>query len=316
MNPVRSHIRIFWRALFILILLGTAWFFYKEMRGNWEALQLADLQVRTWGVLIALALVVASYFLVTVVWYYGVNAHPSSETVSLTESYAIINTAQMTKYLPGKIWSYTLQTILTARKGVSSSYLLYLNLLIALSLIFSACLFGTMFVVAYSHRIPRALSVPMFLAFSAAYFGFVFLNGSVFKVIVQLGNRVFRRDVVFFELPLPFLLKMQAALLFSNILFGLAGFAACYGIGQDIPVEMAFPVSAATLFSDIVGFVMFLSPGGLGIREGTMFVLLDGITGKRVALLLPLALRIITMASDFMLGVTGFVLLQKCKRKK
>ena len=47
-----------------------------------------------------------------------------------------------------------------------------------------------------------------------------------------------------------------------------------------------------------------------------MFVLLDGITGKRVALLLPLALRIITMASDFMLGVTGFVLLQKCKRKK
>jgi uncharacterized membrane protein YbhN (UPF0104 family) len=316
MNPVRSHIRNFWRALFILILLWTVWFFYKEISGNWEALQLADLQVRTCGVLIALALVVASYFLVTVVWYYGVNAHPSGETVSLMESYAIINTAQMTKYLPGKIWSYTLQTILTARRGVSSSYLLYLNLLIALSLIFSACLFGTMFIVAYSRRIPGALSVPMLLAFSAAYFGFAFLNGRVFKVIVQLVNRVFRRDFVFFELPLPFLLKMQAALLFSNILFGLAGFAVCYGIGHDIPVEMAFPVSAATLFSDILGFVMFLSPGGLGIREGAMFVLLDGIIGKRVALLLPLALRIITMASDLMLGVTGFVLLQKCKRKK
>lgn len=213
MNPVRSHIRNFWRALFILILLWTVWFFYKEISGNWEALQLADLQVRTCGVLIAFALVVASYFLVTVVWYYGVNAHPSGETVSLMESYAIINTAQMTKYLPGKIWSYTLQTILTARRGVSSSYLLYLNLLIALSLIFSACLFGTMFIVAYSRRIPGALSVPMLLAFSAAYFGFVFLNGRVFKVIVQLVNRVFRRDFVFFELPLPFLLKMQAALL-------------------------------------------------------------------------------------------------------
>jgi uncharacterized membrane protein YbhN (UPF0104 family) len=54
-----------------------------------------------------------------------------------------------------------------------------------------------------------------------------------------------------------------------------------------------------------------LSPGGLGIREGAMFFLLDGITGKRVALLLPLALRIITMSSDLILGVTGFVFLRR-----
>ena len=279
-------------------------------------MQLADLQLRIAGVLIALALVAASYFLVTVVWYYGVNAHPSGGTVSLIESYAVVNTAQMTKYLPGKIWSYTLQTILMARRGVSSSYLLYLNLLITLSLIFSACLFGTLFVMAYSRWISGALSVPIFLAVSAAYFGFVFLNGRVLKVILQLVNRVFRKNIVFFGLPLHFLLKMQAALILSNTLFGLAGYAACYGIGFDIPAEMAFPVSAATLFSDMLGFVMFLSPGGLGIREGTMFFLLDGITGKRVALLLPLALRIITMSSDLILGVTGFMLLRKSEGKK
>ncbi|MCJ7786034.1 MAG: hypothetical protein MUP41_19045, partial [Desulfobacterales bacterium] len=93
--------------------------------------------------------------------------------------------------------------------------------------------------------------------------------------------------------------------------FGLAGYAACYGIGCDIPAEMAFPVSAATLFSDMLGFVMFLSPGGLGIREGAMFFLLEGITGKRIALLLPLALRIITMSSDLILGIAGFVFLRK-----
>lgn len=308
MNPIRNHNVL--RALFILILLGTTWFFYEEMKINWESLQWMELRLRTAGILIALALVAAAYFLATVVWHYGVNAHPSGGRVSMMESYAVVNTTQMTKYLPGKIWSYTLQTILMRRRGVSASYLLYLNLLITLSLIFSASLFGTLFVMAYSRRVPGVLSVPVFLAVSAAYLGFVFLNGRVFKGIVQMVNWVFRKDIVFFELPLPFLLKMQAALILSNALFGLAGYAACYGIGCDIPAEMAFPVSAATLFADMLGFVMFLSPGGLGIREGAMFFLLDGITGKRIALLLPLALRIITMSSDLILGLTGFVLLR------
>jgi hypothetical protein len=164
---------------------------------------------------------------------------------------------------------------------------------------------------AYSHRVPGVLSGLVFLAVSAAYLAFVFLNGRVFKGIVQMVNRVFRKDIVFFELPLPFLLKMQGALILSNAFFGLAGYAACYGIGSDIPAEMAFPVSAATLFSDMLGFVMFLCPGGLGIREGAMFFLLDGITGRRIALLLPLSLRIITMSCDLILGVAGFVLLRK-----
>ena len=311
MNPIRNLNRNILRALFILILLGTTWFFYEGLKSHWESLQLVELRLRTAGILIALALVAVAYFLVTVVWHYGVNAHPSGGKVSLMESYAVVNTTQMTKYLPGKIWSYTLQTILMRRRGVSTSYLLYLNLFITLSLIFSASLFGTLFVMAYSHRAPDILSVPVFLAVSAAYLGFIFLNGRVFKGIVQMVNRVFRKDIVFFELPLPFLLKMQAALILSNALFGLAGYATCYGIGCDIPAEMAFPVSAATLFSDMLGFVMFLSPGGLGIREGAMFFLLDGITNKRIALLLPLALRIITMSSDLILGLIGFVLLRK-----
>lgn len=311
MTPVPSRTRNVWRALFILVLLGTACFFYKEMRSNWESLQLADLQLRTAGILIALALVAAAYCLATVVWHYGVNVHPSGGRVSLMESYAVVNTTQMTKYLPGKIWSYTLQMILMGRRGVSTSYLLYLNLLITLSLIFSASLFGTLFVMAYSRRVPGVLSVPVFLAVSGAYLGFVFLNGRVFKGIVRVVNRVFRKDIVFFELPLRFLLKMQAALILSNALFGLAGYATCYGIGCDIPAGMVFPISAATLFSDMLGFVMFLSPGGLGIREGAIFFLLEGITGKRIALLLPLALRIITMSSDLILGLTGIVLLRK-----
>lgn len=315
MNSRLNRKRILLYALFVLILLGATWFFCEELKGNWESLQLMNLQLRPPGIALALALVLGAYLLVTVIWHYGVNAHPSGGKVSLRESYAIVNTTQMAKYLPGKIWSYTLQTILMRQKGVSIPYLLYLNFLITLSLVFSASLFGTLFLMIYSRRVPDMVSVPIFLIVVAVYLGFVFLNGKVFKGIVQMVNRFFRKDIVFFELPLPFLIKMQAALMLSNAFFGLSGYAACYGIGFDIPADAVFPVSAATLFSDMLGFVVLLSPGGLGIREGAMFFLLDEITGKRIALLLPLALRMITMFSDLLLGAIGFVFLRKYVKK-
>ncbi|MFB3886343.1 MAG: hypothetical protein ACE144_14055 [Thermodesulfobacteriota bacterium] len=315
MNAIRNHKRNIFRALFMLILVGAAWFFYEELSRHWESLRLEELRLRTGGILIALGLVVAAYSLAAVVWHYGINAHPSSGRMSLKESYAVFNTTQMTKYLPGKVWSYALQMILMQHKGVSISYLLYLNMLIISSLIFSASLFGTLFVAAYSNRIPRVFSIPFSLVMFAAYLGFTFLNGRVFKAVVGLVNRVFGREIVCFELPLPFLLRMQAGLIGSNVLFGFAGYALCYGIGFDIPAEMVFPVSAATLLADTVGFVMFFSPGGLGIREGALFFLLDGVTGKRLAILLPLALRIITMSSDLILGLTGLTLLRHCVGK-
>lgn len=299
------------RLVFLLIFAGTAWFFFTELRANWVSMQLAGLRFHAAGMLAALAMVVASYLAAGVAWYEGINACPVGERTSLGTSMAVVNITQMTKYLPGKVWSYALQMFLMEGRGVPRTFVLYVNILVTLSMLLLAAIPGLLYVALSVHQVPRFLSVPLLCIVAAAYGGLLFLNGRVMRLIVRLAERIFRTNAGFYEVPLPVLLRMQAWLLLGSALFGLAACAVCYGIGWPVQAALLFPVAAATLLSDLLGFVMVLAPGGLGVREGAMFVLLNDISGKNIALLLPLAVRAVTLASDLILGVSAFLLFRK-----
>lgn len=304
--------RIATRLAFLLIVAGAAWFFFTELKDNWVSLRLAGLRFHAGGMLTALGMVIASYLVAGVAWYYGINAYPSGERTSLGTSMAVINITQMTKYLPGKVWSYALQMFLMEGRGIPRTYVLYVNLLVTLSMLSIAGILGLLYLAFFPHPVvPRILSVPLFCSAAAAYGGLLFLNGTVMQAAVRFFDRIFRTDAEFFEVPLPVLLRMQVWLFVSSVLFGLAACAVCYGIGWAVPAALIFPVSAATLFSDLLGFVMVLAPGGLGIREGAMFILLNDVTGKNIALLLPLAVRAVTLASDLILGVSALILFRR-----
>jgi uncharacterized membrane protein YbhN (UPF0104 family) len=60
--------------------------------------------------------------------------------------------------------------------------------------------------------------------------------------------------------------------------------------------------------------VFFLVPGGLGIREATMYFLLHGQSGGSLALVLPLATRLLYMAADVLLGAVALWLLRNSVR--
>jgi glycosyltransferase 2 family protein len=318
MNSMKPSFRAFSHLLFILIICVTSYFFYKEMKSNWASLSIATtFKFNLASFLLSSGLVIASYLLMTFAWHYGIKAYPSSKRTTLVESFAIVNTTQMTKYLPGKVWSYALQMFIMQAKDIPKSYILYINLYIWFSLLLSNCLFASSYVMLYSVLIPKVLAVALFCFLAVTYSLFIFLNENVIRSVIHMANRIFRKNMEFYKLELSVVLKIQAALLMTNALFGLAASAACACIGWNIPPSMIFPVSVITLFADLLGVIIFLSPGGLGIREGAMFFLLNGIAGKRVALLLPLAFRFISMASDLILGFIAFILFRKfiLKRK-
>lgn len=304
------------RLVFLAVFTGTAWFFFTELRANWASVQLAGLRFHAPGMLAALAMVLASYLVVGVAWHEGINACPVGQRTGLGTSMAVVNITQMTKYLPGKVWSYALQMFLMEGRGVPRTFVLYVNILVTLSMLLLAAIPGLLYVALSVHQVPRFLSVPLLFSVAAAYGGLLFLNGRVMRLIVRLAERIFRTNAGFYEVPLPVLLRMQAWLFLGSALFGLAACAVCYGIGWPVTAALVFPVAAATLLSDLIGFIMLPAPGGLGIREGAMFVLLDDISGKSVALLLPLVVRSVTLASDLILGISAFILFRSHARKE
>jgi uncharacterized membrane protein YbhN (UPF0104 family) len=72
---------------------------------------------------------------------------------------------------------------------------------------------------------------------------------------------------------------------------GLAAYLLCVGIGFDIPPQKLFSIVAAALISEVAGFLAIIVPGGLGVKESVMYLILRADSSQTLALILPLALR-------------------------
>jgi uncharacterized membrane protein YbhN (UPF0104 family) len=70
-------------------------------------------------------------------------------------------------------------------------------------------------------------------------------------------------------------------------------------------------VCAGFLFSDTVGFLAFFVPGGIGVREGLFYLVLSEYGAGALALILPIAMRLMSMLVDALLGLLGLVYLRK-----
>ena len=69
-------------------------------------------------------------------------------------------------------------------------------------------------------------------------------------------------------------------------------------------------VISGFLFSDTVGFLAFLVPGGVGVRESLFYLVLQERGGQSFALILPIVMRLMSMLVDALLGLLGLVYLR------
>jgi uncharacterized membrane protein YbhN (UPF0104 family) len=88
---------------------------------------------------------------------------------------------------------------------------------------------------------------------------------------------------------------------------GIGMYFLAKGIGMEIPFSSILPVIATLSVSLVLGYIAFFSPGGLGIREGTMFVMLKQFANVETALILPIAMRLIYIIIELLLGIIGIL---------
>ena len=86
---------------------------------------------------------------------------------------------------------------------------------------------------------------------------------------------------------------------------GIAMYFLAKGIGMNMPFLNIFAIMSTISLSTLMGYLAFFSPGGLGVREGAMFVMLKQFSTVEVALILPLAARLLCVMADLLLGFVG-----------
>jgi uncharacterized membrane protein YbhN (UPF0104 family) len=307
---LRNSIKI---VLSVLVLAAMALFFIREFRLNWMAIETTGLNPKLLFIVLAAAALATNALLAAYGWYLTL-ASVSGAPITLRESLAVVNTAAMAKYLPGKVWPFAMQTYWLAGSGHSTSlvaFVFLINALVPAMMFLLLGLFCLLWIVSlpYTIMIGCCLLLLILLDVIAVKHTSRVLNG-----FLRIYARIVNREVTYVEVPQPVLVKLHAIHCVAGTFFGFGAYLVCLGLGVDVAGRAVPAVMASMMISDVIGFVSMLAPGGLGVKEGSMYLILKGSLPGALPLILPVAARLVSMVVDLLLGIAGFIVLQHGKK--
>lgn len=234
----------------------------------------------------------------------------TGKQISFRNAFTLFHLANITRYLPGRIWGVVRLLSLSPRFGLSkttvgSSLTLHVGIetvlggLIATSLLFSEGMRET------AMRIVEKMSAHTLLLTAVVM---VCLAG-----VVCLIPKLAHPARAFLKTLLPLL---KNAPLWVKVLVNHSLLWICQGLAFFLFVRSVAPVqwtevavlTACFAFAWIVGFLSFLTPGGLGIREGLLSLLLANYMPVPQASFVALLCRLWMLSAEIFLAGTAFLL--------
>lgn len=265
--------------------------------------------------ILSVALFVFYYFLRCFLWQkileFKGHKLPLMKTAYLWEF------SEFKRYIPGNIWSFLSRVSLFENVGVEKK-LVGLALLDEIQLIIVSCTLISIFCLPLilganeSGQLVRQMQI-IILGSAAA----IVIYSVVVAFLFQkrgLGN--FMKNLYLPGYSLKQKLGLTTISTAAFLLFGFATLIACLSVFGFEP-KLFFELSAFFTFALLAGYLSFITPMGLGVREGIITLGLSTLTSVSTAGFLSIFSRIILIISEltFILIVFTFEILTKLKNK-
>jgi len=296
-------------TLVIAVTIASVLFLAAAFRDSWHRLPslIVDEHVVTATLLLSIIYGV-TFFIQAGAWAYALR-HNSPVRVSFGDAAHVYCLCNIGKYLPGSVFHFAGRQILGARLGWSHSAIARATFLEVVGTVVSICL----------SAVVIGLTPPGHAALDAAFQRWG-LTASYWQYIASLAIAVglivlftFSRLGLFKRL---FGLSTQAALtaVGFNIVYFSTYAAMAVIFARQLATDLSTPdqalVAMAFLSAWLAGFVVPAAPGGIGVRECVLVLLLAGIgnDGKTVGLVLGLGMRCVNTLGDIVCLAFAYLL--------
>lgn len=270
-----------------MVSLGfMTWLLYDQ----WSRIRALQLHVDPAMMAIAFAGLIVLFFLDAYGWHLIICA--LGHQPKAPQSIRIWMVSSLARYLPGGVWGYLSRAALCSEQGIplaSSSLGLYLETLLlmasSLAVGFPALLFvsglpinplsATLFWIGLSLLLhPRIVALTRYLP------------GRPGRLFASVSLPSARRTFLLYVYYLVFWILFDAVFVcFVHAIYPL-------------PMQAWIPVGAGFSMSFLVGFLVVFVPGGIGIREGILYILLLPFLPPAASLIVSVGSRIWVMLSE------------------
>jgi uncharacterized membrane protein YbhN (UPF0104 family) len=298
-------------ALTIILLVG--YYYSLQVRNNWASLTNFTFSVNLPWLFLALFFCMLSFLLETYLWQVCINKHLGRRELNFLQSIAVVNASGFLKYIPGRIWTYTAQLTWLRKYDISQSLIIYVNIICMAGSVITSLYLGLIYVAFYTTLLSRDALITVFLALLLLNTAYLIWNAPLINAVISRAGRFLRKEIRPIRESRSLLVYIQFMYICSWSLLGLGAYLLAKGIGLTIAMPQAFAILAAMSLSWVAGYLAVITPGGLGVREGTMLVMLLNAVDTRTALIFPIVSRFMYLISEALLGLTALFIGMKHK---
>jgi len=295
-------IRVLQRLQPIFILLALL-FITLLLRSQWQELQSYTWQITPFWLAISAGGLAAAWAVEVAIWRRLL--HTVGGRLPYSSALRIWFLSAIVRYIPGNIWQPLSITLLAQQRGVKpeatlTSIVLY-QVIITLAVAPIAAVYfavtGNWGVLTDLMRNVAPWAIVIGLAPLLAFI----IRPAWLIALVNWGLQRLGRNRLPRGLTRVELLYALALASIDWLLWGAAFAALAFGVHAYTPAEMwtlAPHLIAIYPVAYVIGFLSFITPSGLGVREGTLYLLLAPVTGGATITLLALAMRVWTTLGE------------------
>lgn len=301
LRQVRGN-RHLWRLLQVIFTVLPLWFVFQNLQHNWQRLANYEWRVDASNLMLSLVFIVLAFALLPLAGQQALVG--AGVRISFRKTYWAYYIAQLSKYLPGGIWVFPGRALALQRYNVSvvsSTVAMFVELSM---LVLSGVIIFLPYVVivgtqptSASWWWPIVIILPLAIILHPAVQSSI--NRRLFRFVPQSdvsSHWTLRRGATILCLDIMFWLLTGAA--FSRLVASLEPTASTSWLSLTAAFSMAW----------VIGFLAFLSPAGLGIREGALALLLAPLLPAPLPALVAVVARLWwTLAESISVGIAHLV---------
>ena len=273
-----------------LIVLVIVFFVLRIIYQNWESLSVYEWELDIKFFLISIFVLLISFYLMAFGWYLILNM--LEEKINTLECLRIYVLSQLGRYIPGKIFMFIGRVVMAQNVGISGNSAvvsIFLEAIISLSGAIAATLiifyFSNVSIIYINTYYLIIFLILIIVFLHPIFIKYVLVLIKKYKISKKLGSLEFN-----FKYH-----QVLGLVSYYIILWAIVGFAfylLALSISVNISFEFILEIAGAFLLSWIIGFLSFLSPGGIGVREGVLTFILGNYFPVAFASILALGSRV------------------------
>jgi glycosyltransferase 2 family protein len=259
---------------------------------DWHAVRATLTLITPLELVLAEALILLGLFMSVLTWRRSV--YEVGSRVRLDAGARIYLLGQLGKYLPGSVWALAAQTELGKRAAIPRSRGLAASVIAIAVNVLTGLALGVAFVPSLGVGAWQMVVLFGLLAACA-----IALSPPVLTRIVNLGLGMIRRPQLDREVTWRGLSAASACGVASWLSYGASVWILAVAAGA--PALEALPICLAGVpLAMTVGFLVFVTPSGIGIREAVIVAALAPVLDRSEALAIALVARLLFTFADLL----------------